>query len=141
MLLEWKLGPVLLSEWCLMSPAAFIAPIKRCILILSGDVSPGCLEGFGQQRLGHPVRGTKSQSDTANAENAPSSSSARAADAPDAQDARGQPGKAAAGGGRLTNRAAGDSAGATTPRARPAQSLRSESFTSGFLRPSPTQPR
>ncbi|XP_065707824.1 TRAF-type zinc finger domain-containing protein 1 [Patagioenas fasciata] len=105
-----------------------------------GDVSPRCLEGFGQQRLGHPIRGTKSQSDTANAKNAPSSSSAQAAAAPDAQDARGQPGKAAAVRGRPANRAAGDAAGGTTPRARPAQSFRSESFTSSFSRPSPTQP-
>ncbi|XP_065502284.1 TRAF-type zinc finger domain-containing protein 1 isoform X1 [Caloenas nicobarica] len=104
-----------------------------------GDVSPQCLEGFGQQRLGHSVRGTKSQSNTANAKNAPASSSARAADAPDAPDARGQPGKAAAGGGRPKNRAAGDSAGGTTPRARPAQSFCSESFTSSFSRPSPTR--
>lgn len=124
-----------------MSPAAFTARIKRCILVLSGDVSPRCLEGFGQPGLSYPVRGTKSQSNTANAKNAPSSSSARAADAPDAPDARGQPGKAAAGAGRPRNRAAGDSAGGTTPRARPAQSFRSESFTSSFLRPSPTQPR
>lgn len=102
-----------------------------------GDVSPRCGEGFGQQGLSYPARGTKALNNTANARNAPSSSSARAGDAPDS---RGKPRKAAGSEGRPKNRGASESAGGTTPRARPAQNFHSEAFASSFSRASPTQP-
>ncbi|KAM6120086.1 TRAF-type zinc finger domain-containing protein 1 [Phoenicopterus ruber ruber] len=102
-----------------------------------GDVSPRRAEGFGQQRLGYPAQGTESLSNTANARNAPLSSSARGSDAPAA---RGKPGKVAGSEGRPKNRAAGEAAGGTTPRARPARNFPLEAFTASFSRPSPTQP-
>ncbi|KFQ90359.1 TRAF-type zinc finger domain-containing protein 1, partial [Phoenicopterus ruber ruber] len=102
-----------------------------------GDVSPRRAEGFGQQRLGYPAQGTESLSNTANARNAPLSSSARGSDAPAA---RGKPGKVAGSEGRPKNRAAGEAAGGTTPRARPARNFPSEAFMASFSRPSPTQP-
>lgn len=102
-----------------------------------GDVSPGCREGFGQQRLSYPARAAKSLSNMANAGNAPLSSSVRASAAPDS---RGKPRKAAGSEGRPKNRGASESAGGTTPRARPTQNLHSEAFASSFSRTSPTQP-
>ncbi|KFV55021.1 TRAF-type zinc finger domain-containing protein 1, partial [Gavia stellata] len=102
-----------------------------------GDVSPRCIEGFGQQRLSYPARGTKPLSNMANTRNPPLSSSARASAAPDL---RGKPRKAAGSEGRPKNRGASESAGGTTPRARPARNFHSEAFTSSFSRTSPTQP-
>lgn len=121
-----------------MSRAAFTIPIERCFLVLSGDVSPRCTEGFGQQRPSYPARGTKSLNNVANARNAPLSSSARARDAPDS---RGKPRKVAGAEGRPKNRGASESAGGTTPRARPTQNFHSEAFTTSFSRTSPAQPR
>ncbi|XP_035747430.1 TRAF-type zinc finger domain-containing protein 1 isoform X1 [Egretta garzetta] len=102
-----------------------------------GDVSPRCTEGFGQQRPSYPARGTKSLNNVANTRNAPLSSSARARDAPDS---RGKPRKVAGAEGRPKNRGASESAGGTTPRARPTQNFHSEAFTSSFSRTSPAQP-
>ncbi|XP_075372124.1 TRAF-type zinc finger domain-containing protein 1 isoform X1 [Mycteria americana] len=102
-----------------------------------GDVSPRCTEGFGQQRLSYPARGTKSMNSMANTRNAPLSSSARGSDAPNL---RGKPSKAAGGEGRPKNRGTSESAGGTTPRARPTQNFHSEAFTSSFSRTSPAQP-
>ncbi|KAM9280971.1 TRAF-type zinc finger domain-containing protein 1 [Morus bassanus] len=102
-----------------------------------GDVSPWCTEGLGQQRLSHPARGTKTLSNTANARNAPLSSSARASDAPTS---RGKPRKVAGSEGGPKNRGASESAGGTTPRARPAQNSHSEAFTSSSSRTSPARP-
>ncbi|XP_052652691.1 TRAF-type zinc finger domain-containing protein 1 isoform X3 [Harpia harpyja] len=102
-----------------------------------GDVSPQCAEGFGQQRLSYPARGTKSPSNTTNARNAPLSSSVRASDAPDL---RGKPRKVAGNEGRPKNRGASGSAGGTTPHVRPTQNFHSEAFTSSFSRTSPAQP-
>ncbi|KAM6403792.1 TRAF-type zinc finger domain-containing protein 1 [Rhynochetos jubatus] len=102
-----------------------------------GDVSPRSVEGFGQQRLSHPARGTKSLSNTPNARSATLSSSARASDAPDS---RGKPRKVAGSEGRPKNRGASESVGGTVPRARPARNFHSEAFTSSFSRTSPTQP-
>ncbi|XP_075574636.1 TRAF-type zinc finger domain-containing protein 1 isoform X3 [Pelecanus crispus] len=94
-------------------------------------------EGFGQQRLSCPARGTKSLGNTANGRNAPLSSSARASDAPDS---RGKPRKAAGSEGRPKNRGAREPAGGTMPHARPTQNFHSEALTSSSSRISPTQP-
>ncbi|KFP61606.1 TRAF-type zinc finger domain-containing protein 1, partial [Cariama cristata] len=102
-----------------------------------GDVPPQCTEGFGQQRLSCPARGTKSLSNTTNARNAALSSSARA---PDAPDSRRKPRKVAGNEGRPKNKGASASAGGTTPHARPAQNFPSEAFTSSSSRTSPAQP-
>ncbi|XP_074462591.1 TRAF-type zinc finger domain-containing protein 1 [Larus michahellis] len=102
-----------------------------------GDVSPQCIEAFGQQRLSCPAGGTKSLNNTANARNAPLSSSARASDGPDV---RGKPRKVTGSEGRPKNRGTSESAGGTTPRGRPTQNFHSEAFTSSFSRTSPTQP-
>ncbi|XP_072736186.1 TRAF-type zinc finger domain-containing protein 1 isoform X1 [Ciconia boyciana] len=102
-----------------------------------GDVSPRCTEGFGQQRLSYPARGTKSLNNMANTRNAPLSSSARGSDAPNS---RGRPSKVAGSEGRPKNRGTSESAGGTMPRARPTQNFHSEAFTSSFSRTSPAQP-
>ncbi|KFW87905.1 TRAF-type zinc finger domain-containing protein 1, partial [Phalacrocorax carbo] len=96
-----------------------------------GDVSPWCTEGFGQQRLSHPARGTKSLSNTANTRNTLLSSSARASDAPES---RGKLRKAAGSEGGPKNSGASESAGGTTPRARPTHDSHSEAFTSSSSR-------
>ncbi|XP_075290620.1 TRAF-type zinc finger domain-containing protein 1 [Opisthocomus hoazin] len=102
-----------------------------------GDVSPWCTEGFGQQRLSHPVRGTESPSNTANAWSAPLSSSARAGDAPRS---RGKPRKGAASEGKARNRGASDTAAGTTPRVRPTRNVHPEDFTPSFSRTSVAHP-
>ncbi|XP_074966145.1 TRAF-type zinc finger domain-containing protein 1 [Phalacrocorax aristotelis] len=102
-----------------------------------GDVSPWCTEGFGQQRLSHPARGTKSLSNTANTRNALLSSSARASDAPES---RGKLRKAAGSEGGPKNSGASESAGGTKPRERPTHDSHSEAFTSSSSRTSPAQP-
>ncbi|XP_053938564.1 TRAF-type zinc finger domain-containing protein 1 isoform X1 [Cuculus canorus] len=101
-----------------------------------GDVSPRCMEGFGQQRLSNPARATKSLNNMANARNAPLSSSVGASDAPDS---RGKSRKAAGNEGRL-NSGASESAGGTTAHARPTRNFHSAAFTPSFSRTSPTQP-
>ncbi|KFQ76427.1 TRAF-type zinc finger domain-containing protein 1, partial [Phaethon lepturus] len=101
-----------------------------------GDVSPWCTEGFGQQNLSYPARATKSLSNTANARNMPLSSSARASDAPAS---RGKPRKVAGNEGRSKDRGTSESAGGTTPCARPTWNFHAEAFTSSFSRTSPTQ--
>ncbi|XP_014816179.1 PREDICTED: TRAF-type zinc finger domain-containing protein 1 [Calidris pugnax] len=101
-----------------------------------GDVSPRCIEGFGQQRLSCPAGGTKLLNNMANIRNAPLSSSARASDA---SEARGKPRKVTGDEGRPKNRGAREAAGGTTPRVRPTQNFRSEAFTSSFSRTSPAQ--
>ncbi|KAJ7398755.1 TRAF-type zinc finger domain-containing protein 1 isoform X1 [Pitangus sulphuratus] len=103
-----------------------------------GDVSPRHTEGFGQAGLGCPARGTKLRSDVANARNTPLSRSPGAADAPNVQ---GKPRKGNGSQGRPKDRGTGEAAGGTTPRARPAQHFRGESFPSSFSRASPVQPR
>ncbi|XP_075023705.1 TRAF-type zinc finger domain-containing protein 1 isoform X2 [Calonectris borealis] len=100
-----------------------------------GDVSPRCREGFGQQRLSYPARAAKPLSNMANAGNALLSSSARASAAPDS---RGKPRKGVDSEGRPKNRGGSESAGGTTPRARPTQNFYSEAFASSFSRTSPT---
>ncbi|XP_068268992.1 TRAF-type zinc finger domain-containing protein 1 isoform X2 [Nyctibius grandis] len=102
-----------------------------------GAVSPRCTEGFGQQRLNCPARGTKSLSNVANARNAPLSSSARASAAPASG---GKPGKVAGSEGRPKNRGASESAGGTTPCVRPIWNFQSAAFTSSISRTSSTQP-
>nr|XP_013808380.1 PREDICTED: TRAF-type zinc finger domain-containing protein 1 [Apteryx mantelli mantelli] len=104
-----------------------------------GDVSPRCIEGFRQQRLGYPARGTRPLSNMANARNAPVTSSGTAR-AGDALNLRGKPRKVAGNEGRPKNRAAIEPAGGTTPRTRPTQNFHSEAFTSSFPRTSPTRP-
>ncbi|XP_051489508.1 TRAF-type zinc finger domain-containing protein 1 isoform X1 [Apus apus] len=102
-----------------------------------GDVSARSTEGFEQQRLSCPAQGAKSLSNAANTRNVLLSSSARARDAPDV---RGKPRKGPGSEGRAKNRGTSESAGGTTPHARPARNTDSEGFTSSFSRTPPTQP-
>ncbi|XP_025970268.2 TRAF-type zinc finger domain-containing protein 1 isoform X2 [Dromaius novaehollandiae] len=103
-----------------------------------GDVSPRCIEGFRQQRLSYPARGTRPLSNMANARSAPLTSSGTAR-ANDALNFRGKPRKAAGNEGRPKNRGAIEPASGTTPHTRPAQNFRSEAFTSSFSRTSPAR--
>ncbi|KAM9178578.1 TRAF-type zinc finger domain-containing protein 1 [Mergus octosetaceus] len=102
-----------------------------------GDVSPRCIEGFRQQRLSYPARGTRSLSNAANARNAPLSSSGMVR-AGEALSTRGKPRKVAGNEGRQKSRGAGEPGG-TAPRVRPSPSFHAEAFTSGFSGTSPTR--
>ncbi|XP_054700654.1 TRAF-type zinc finger domain-containing protein 1 isoform X2 [Grus americana] len=101
-----------------------------------GDVSPWRAGGFEQQRLSYPAGGTKSLSNLASVRNMPLCSLSRAGDAPDS---KGKPRRTAGSEGRSKNKGASESAGGTTPRARPTQNFDSEAFMSSFSRTSPAQ--
>ncbi|XP_042661642.1 TRAF-type zinc finger domain-containing protein 1 isoform X2 [Tyto alba] len=96
-----------------------------------GDVSPWCREGFGQQRLSSPARGTESPSDPANARKVPLPLAPR-----DAPALGGKAGRAAGSEGRPRNRGASGSAGGT----RPARSSQAEALAPAFSRSAPAQP-
>ncbi|XP_062446206.1 TRAF-type zinc finger domain-containing protein 1 isoform X2 [Rhea pennata] len=103
-----------------------------------GDVSPRCIEGFRQQRLSYPARGTRPLSNMTNARSVPLTSSG-AGRASDALNLRGKPRKGAGGEGRPKNRGAIEPLSGTPPRTRPTQNFNSEAFTSCFSRTSPTR--
>ncbi|XP_015499573.1 TRAF-type zinc finger domain-containing protein 1 [Parus major] len=97
-----------------------------------GDVAPWHAEGFGKLGL-CPAAGSRLRTEVAKAGNAALSPPGRAGDAPGT---RGKPGRGSGSEGTPKDR--GDSG--TAPRARPAQHLQAETFTSSSSRAAPAQP-